>query len=75
MSDKKIIIIYHSNCLDGFGSAYIAWKQFGEDADYIPAHYGNSPPDVKDKKVYIVDFSYPREVLLKMAEDAAQHKI
>ena len=72
MSNKKIIVIYHGGgCLDGFGSAYIAWKQFGNDAEYIPAQYGNSPPDVKDKEVYIVDFSYPRDALLKMADEAS----
>ena len=63
---QDTIVIYHADCLDGYGAAYAAWKKFGDSAEYIPAHYGNPPPDVTGKDVYILDFSYPREVLLKM---------
>jgi oligoribonuclease NrnB/cAMP/cGMP phosphodiesterase (DHH superfamily) len=63
---QDTIVIYHANCLDGYGAAYAAWKKFGHSAEYIPAHYGNTPPDVTGKDVYILDFSYPRETLLKM---------
>lgn len=64
------IIIYHKDCLDGFGAALAAWKNYGDNADYIPAHYGDTPPDVTHKTVYILDFSYPRDVLIKMAKQA-----
>lgn len=63
---KDTIVIYHDNCTDGAGAAYAAWTVLGEDAEYIPAHYGNEPPDVTDKAVYVLDFSYPRQVLLEM---------
>jgi len=63
---QDAIVIYHADCLDGYGAAYAAWKKFGDSAEYIPAHYGNPPPDVTGKDVYILDFSYPRETLLKM---------
>jgi nanoRNase/pAp phosphatase (c-di-AMP/oligoRNAs hydrolase) len=63
---QDTIVIYHDDCLDGYGAAYAAWKKFGDSAEYIPAHYGNPPPDVTGKDVYILDFSYPREILLKI---------
>jgi len=63
---QDTIVIYHAECLDGYGAAYAAWKKFGDSAEYIPAHYGNPPPDVIGKDVYILDFSYPLETLLKM---------
>lgn len=67
---KDIIVIFHANCSDGAGAAYAAWTKLGDAAEYIPAHYGNEPPDVTGKEVYIVDFSYPREVLLDMQQKA-----
>lgn len=67
---KDIIVIYHADCTDGAGAAYAAWTVLGETAEYIPAHYGNEPPDVTGKAVYILDFSYPRAVLLDMKTKA-----
>lgn len=66
MKDK--IVIYHANCQDGFAAAYVAWLKFGDEAEYIPSHYGGEPPDVAGKDVYILDFSYPRETLIRMSE-------
>jgi len=42
------------------------------DAEFIAANYGdfNSIPDVTDKNVFILDFSFPRQILLKMKEVA-----
>lgn len=33
------------------------------DADFVPANYGEPPPDMTGRDVYIVDFSYPRPVM------------
>lgn len=65
---NNIIIIYHKNCADGFGAAWSAWKKFGDEADYLPLQHGDAPPDVKDKHVYILDFSFDRETIKKMIE-------
>jgi len=61
---KKNLVIYHGgNCSDGFGAAYAAWKQLGDSADYVPMVYGDKfMPDYKDKNVYILDFSFEKEV-------------
>lgn len=63
-------VIYHKNCSDGFGAAYSAWKLLGNKAEYIPCSHGESPPNVKGKRVAILDFSFSNEVTKKMIEDA-----
>jgi oligoribonuclease NrnB/cAMP/cGMP phosphodiesterase (DHH superfamily) len=68
---KKKLVIYHgSNCADGFGAALAAWLKFKDTADYITAQYGDSPPDAFGKDVFILDFSYKRDVLIEMAAKA-----
>jgi hypothetical protein len=64
------LIIYHGQCVDGFTAAWLYWLQLGNTADYLPGLYGEDPPDVRGRDVVIVDFSYPREVLLRMHGDA-----
>jgi oligoribonuclease NrnB/cAMP/cGMP phosphodiesterase (DHH superfamily) len=67
---SKNICIWHANCLDGFGSATVV-KLALNDCDFFEGIYGNPPPDVKDKHVIMVDFSYHREVVEAMLEDCA----
>ena len=62
--NKSVIVIYHDKCDDGMGAALAAFLKFGDDADYVPANYGDSLPDLVGKDVYIFDFSYSREKLL-----------
>lgn len=64
---KDIVVIYHAHCQDGFGSAFAAYKKFGDKASYIPCSDRVVPPEgLIDKEVYILDFSYPKEVLLEL---------
>lgn len=68
----KSLVIYHANCVDGFGAAWAAWKKLGDTADYIPCDYGRPPPLYgEDQDIYIVDFSFPRDVLETMGRTAA----
>lgn len=60
------ICIYHGGCPDGFGAAYAVWKRFGDNVEYYPATHGAPPPDVTDRDVIMVDFSYKRPVLTQM---------
>ena len=56
-------MLYHADCLDGFGAAWALWKKF-PDARYQPVEHGLSPPSGLDHDhVVMVDFSYPREVV------------
>ncbi|MDF2435450.1 MAG: uncharacterized protein JWP44_5081 [Mucilaginibacter sp.] len=60
----KTYVLYHANCQDGLGAKYAAWKKFGDAATYIPVQYGKPIPEIDaDAEVYIVDFSYARDVL------------
>lgn len=67
---KNIVVIYHADCRDGFGAAYAAWKKLGESASYIPLNaYVNEPPDgLIDKTIYIVDFSFTKDVLQTLVD-------
>lgn len=70
-NNKKIMVLYHANCLDGFTAAWVAWKKFGDLADYIPVAHQRTPPgDFKDKEVYFVDFAYPVETTKRILEEA-----
>jgi len=67
-----ILFIYHGNCFDGFTSAWVfdKFRKKGlgiidQPVEYFPATYGQDPPDCKGKEVWLVDFSYPREVLIE----------
>ncbi len=71
---KNIIVIYHGDCWDGLAGAWAAWKRFGERADYWPMKYGigsRDPLKLKDKEVYIIDFSFREAVMKKIV---AQNK-
>lgn len=64
-----IYILYHSPCHDGFGAAYAAWKKFKNEAIYVPVNYGRDLPELPNAtEVYILDFSYPKEVLIPLSE-------
>lgn len=63
---SKILVLYHANCADGFGAAFAAWKKFGNDAEYVAINYGDPMPEVLMRDVYILDFSFPAEVLNDM---------
>lgn len=63
------LCIYHGNCADGFGSAWVVRKALG-DIEFHPGVYQTAPPNVIGKDVIIVDFSYKRPALLEMAEKA-----
>lgn len=52
-------------------SAYIAYLKFGiNNVEYKAVSYNEPIPDFTDKEVYILDFSYPPEDLIKAAATA-----
>lgn len=59
-------VFYHGNCYDGFGAAYAAWKKLGDTAEYHPVSYGGKIPDVDGDRLYIVDFSFKKDVLFEL---------
>lgn len=63
------ICIYHANCADGFGAAWVV-RRLCPDAEFYAAKHGEPAPDTAGKHVVIVDFSYPLDVLQQMATAA-----
>lgn len=78
------LVIYHANCADGFGAAFVTWKAFGVAAEYLPMHYmdNNKPPeeqwdefisrvpDFDGREIYVLDFSLPRVVMGRLIDAA-----
>lgn len=60
------LCIYHGNCADGFGAAWVVRKKFNNDVDFHAGVYQNPPPDVTGRDVIMVDFSYKRAVIEEM---------
>ena len=67
------LCIYHKNCADGFGAALaveVYCKEHNISGEYLAAQYGDEIPDVSGKEVFIVDFSYDRDSLIALKEQA-----
>jgi oligoribonuclease NrnB/cAMP/cGMP phosphodiesterase (DHH superfamily) len=70
---KPLLCIYHSPCADGFGSAWIVNRYCNQNdipVEFHPGVYQNPPPDVTDRHVLMVDFSYKMDVLAEMHHQA-----
>ncbi len=66
------IVLYHADCFDGFGAAWAVWKKF-PNARFLPVKHGQPPPpDLNDRRVLIVDFSYARPILETMAAETKE---
>ena len=60
---KDIVVIYHAQCRDGFGSAFTAWKKFGDSATYIPQRTQVAVSDeFRDKEIYVLDYGLEEDV-------------
>lgn len=65
------LCLYHKNCTDGLAAALAVRKHLWDISQmkgsrFTTAQYGDNPPDVTGLDVIVVDFSYPRDVLLEM---------
>ncbi len=79
MSTPTTLCLYHTNsgspCIDGLGAAWAVYM-IGEPVRFIPCIYGDPPPDVTGvDQLFIVDFSYPPDVLKKLLDDHPQMKV
>jgi len=59
------VVVYHSPCCDGFGSAFVAWLLLGDKVHYIPLDYMKQASfDVealRGKNVLMTDVSFNKE--------------
>lgn len=60
---KETTVLYHGDA-DGFGAAFALWLRLKDSANYIEVQYSQPVPTIPEgtKRLYIVDFSYSREV-------------
>lgn len=65
------LCIYHHGCTDGFAAAWAVRQFFVGQVDFFPGIYGEPPPDVTGRNLILVDFSYKRDVMLSLIEQAA----
>ena len=56
-------VLYPDHCLDGFGAAFAAHLSLGEVARYLPVDGGPPPVLPAGADVWLVGFSYRRDVL------------
>lgn len=68
--NQRPLVVYHKGCTDGFAAALAFWMIFKDGADYHPGVYGEPPPDVAGRLVYLVDFSYDVATVQAMVEKA-----
>ncbi|MEK6881317.1 MAG: hypothetical protein AABY22_16970 [Nanoarchaeota archaeon] len=66
----KTYVLYHFQCVDGFGAALAFYLEYGKEATYIPVQHGDPFPSIELNQltnVYIVDFSYSRQILKELS--------
>ncbi len=69
------LILYHAACRDGFCAAWVARKYFAtqeRDIEAVPVLYGQEPPDVRGRDVYVLDFCFQRDVMVHLNNQAWQ---
>ena len=68
---SKLLCIYHKNCPDGFGAAWVVRRALGmKHVEMHAAAHQTVPPDVCRRTVLMVDFSYPRRIIERMLSEA-----
>jgi oligoribonuclease NrnB/cAMP/cGMP phosphodiesterase (DHH superfamily) len=66
-----IHVLYHDSCYDGFACAFIA-RFVNPSCTLHPVSYGTPIPEIPDDQtVWILDFSYPKDILLALANRSA----
>lgn len=82
----KPLVIYHKNCLDGFGAAWAAYCYFDDkkiEAEYLALDYDDksfkiedgvlqAPVELACRTIYIFDFSFPIDVHREIEKQAEQ---
>jgi oligoribonuclease NrnB/cAMP/cGMP phosphodiesterase (DHH superfamily) len=69
--NKDKVLIYHDFCPDGFGSRWAFETLYGDTMEYVPMTYGQEIPfSLKNKEVFVADFSFERSLVEKIHEEA-----
>lgn len=53
---KDIVVVYHGKCPDGFSGAWVAWRKYGDHAEYVPYFHGEPlDAEIKNKDIIFID--------------------
>lgn len=66
---KRPVVLYHADCLDGITAAWVVGKYF-DNCEFVAVNYHDPVLDVTDRTVFVVDFSYKYDGIIKMANEA-----
>jgi hypothetical protein len=70
------LVIYHGKCPDGIASAWCFWDLLDkDDSKFHPGKFNEVPPDVTNKNVVFVDFSYQFDDMLKLISAAKSVRV
>jgi oligoribonuclease NrnB/cAMP/cGMP phosphodiesterase (DHH superfamily) len=73
MTDKdKILCFFHANCTDGAAAAAVIRRKYPEAKCYPMNHGDPIRASVKNKKLFIVDFSFDAETLGRFQDSAKE---
>lgn len=67
---SRLLVLFHGACRDGFGAAWCVWRRHPQ-SEFVPCFYGAEPPDVAGRDVVMIDFSYPRPVMERIAAECS----
>lgn len=64
-TEHNVVCLWHANCMDGLIAAALTHRFFKGAVECVAVRYNEAPPVelMKGKHVYLVDFTYPVEVL------------
>ena len=69
---NKPLCIYHGNCADGYGAAWVFSRWADREFDFHAGVYQDPPPDCTGRDIYLVDFSYKRAVVEEIVKVATR---
>ena len=78
LDDPRPLVIYHGGgCPDGYAAALAAWLFYAGQAEFLGLDHGDVKqvsdlPDIAGRAVYILDFSFAKELLSSIDERAAK---
>lgn len=63
--ERRPIVFYHANCMDGFTAAYVFWKCYGNMYEYHALDYKDTIPVelVANRETVFVDICLPKTVM------------
>ncbi|PIP29783.1 hypothetical protein COU12_00015 [Candidatus Jorgensenbacteria bacterium CG10_big_fil_rev_8_21_14_0_10_54_38] len=66
---KRVVVLYHADCPDGFGAAWAAWRKFGKRAEYLPIHPEALPEaPLRGREIYVLDSGLPARAFRRLSK-------